>query len=866
MDWMFSSWQLAHSTLAGRPVRTFLMIGAVGISAALVVAVSCTIASSAATMQESVRKMLGSTDARIIHPGNGSVSAELIDVVRKWPEVNLIAPRLIGAVTLVRADGRRDPETDRPLRTTPTAIGVDFAVETLGFRSIDLISGLLPVERNEVLLDPIAAESMEAIPGDRLIVQRFDTPIELVVSGVYDRQRLGAVQRGMIMMDRMLLAEATGKPNQLTSILMILREGENVQAFCQRHQDEVPGALVLEPAELVTSGFDRQMLASRFGLRVASVLTFMCSAFIIVTALTTSVTERQREMAIARCIGASRAQLFVAQLFVGTGLGGVGAIVGIPLGIALAWMLVTWFKELLPAGLHLEPLGIQLAIIGSMACGLLGAVYPAWMASHVPPLQAMTMQARAPRASSIVLATLLGLAMVGVQLALWFPFDVQTRFQLYVNAGLPAVHVGYFLLATPLLVLMVWAIGPAMERVLRLPVGMLRRSLMATPFRHGFTAGAMMVGICILVSTWSNAQSLLTDWIGSIKFADGFAYRTTGITPQEQAAIAALPFVTSTCPIGYLPVKVIGKQIFGVEGLAPPNVICVGFDPRRFFDMNAVTWVAGDADHAISRLRDGDAIIVADRFMVTQQVKLGDRLTLASGRVQKDYEIVGAVTSGPLDIATQFFGIRSQYMEFAISCVFMDVAEVIRTFDNADAYMFQVNFPPELDDKEVTRAIEEAAPGVRFRSGRSIQKTINTVAFALMTVQSTVAFAALGLACLGVGNVIMANIHGRRYEFGVLRAVGGHRGLIVRLILAETAVLAMTGALVGSLLGMHLAWIGVENYRGLAGLPLRVVVPVVPMVIGWIVLLLMTMLATVPGLLGVVKPRPSELLAGGRAG
>jgi putative ABC transport system permease protein len=376
----------------------------------------------------------------------------------------------------------------------------------------------------------------------------------------------------------------------------------------------------------------------------------------------------------------------------------------------------------------------------------------------------------------------------------------------------------------------------------------------------------MMVGICILVSTWSNAQSLLTDWLGRIKFADGFALRTTGISVQEQQAIAALPFVTATCPIGYLPVKVVGRQIFGVEGLAPPNVICVGFDPQRFFDMNAVTWVAGDPNLAIKRLGEGDAIIVADRFLVTQQVKLGDHLTLASGRVQKDYEVVGAVTSGPLDIATQFFGIRSQYMEFSISCVFMDFAEVIRTFDNSDAYMFQVNFPEDMNDKHVTRAIEEAAPGVRFRSGRSIQKTINAIAFALMTVQSTVAFAALALACLGVGNVIMANIHGRRYEFGVLRAVGAHREMIVRLILAETAMLAITGALVGTLLGMHLAWIGVENYRGLAGLPLTLTVPTVPMIIGWIVLIVMTLLAALPGVWSVVRHRPSTLLSADRAG
>jgi hypothetical protein len=79
-------------------------------------------------------------------------------------------------------------------------------------------------------------------------------------------------------------------------------------------------------------------------------------------------------------------------------------------------------------------------------------------------------------------------------------------------------------------------------------------------------------------------------------------------------------------------------------------------------------------------------------------------------------------------------------------------------------------------------------------------------------------------------------------------------------------MLAITGALVGTLLGMHLAWIGVETYRGLAGLPLTLTVPTVPMIIGWIVLIVMTLLAALPGVWSVVRHRPSTLLSAGRAG
>ena len=55
-------------------------------------------------------------------------------------------------------------------------------------------------------------------------------------------------------------------------------------------------------------------------------------------------------------------------------------------------------------------------------------------------------------------------------------------------------------------------------------------------------------------------------------------------------------------------------------------------------------------------------------------------------------------------------------------------------------------------------------------------------------------------------------------------------------------------------------------YRDLAGLPVRFVIPHVPTAIGWIVLLVLTLLAAIPGILSITRKRPSTLLAAGRNG
>jgi putative ABC transport system permease protein len=126
--------------------------------------------------------------------------------------------------------------------------------------------------------------------------------------------------------------------------------------------------------------------------------------------------------------------------------------------------------------------------------------------------------------------------------------------------------------------------------------------------------------------------------------------------------------------------------------------------------------------------------------------------------------------------------------------------------------------------------------------------------------------AALVLASLAMGNVILANIHGRRFEYGVLRAVGAHRRVLVRLILGESAVLAIAGAVAGTLLGLHLAWVGASHYRDLAGLPVYLKFPASAATAGWTILLILTLLASVPGVMTVIRRQPSALLAAGRNG
>jgi hypothetical protein len=435
---------------------------------------------------------------------------------------------------------------------------------------------------------------------------------------------------------------------------------------------------------------------------------------------------------------------------------------------------------------------------------------------------------------------------------------------MYVFGGLPLIHAAWFLLSVPITLAAARVAGPPVERLLRIPRGLLVGSVARMPWRLGFTAGALMVAVSILVSTRSNGDAIIRDLRERVRFADGFVFCTSGLSKDEQARIRALAGVADALPVGYLPLRVGGEQVFGVEGMGPSNVVCVGFEPKPFLAMNRLDWVQGTPETAIPRLEQGDAILVAPEFLVARGLGVGSKIRLGSGANEAEFEIVGVVTAGGLDIATQTFGMRQIYMEQAVSCVFMDFGAVERHFDTRDAYIMQLKLDSGLseeDEKTLETAVPDAVPGAVFSSGRAIRGFVEDIGGKVLAVTSGVALAALALAAIGVGSVVAAGISARTREFGVLRAIGGSTRTVAALVLGETIVMALAAMVSGSALGLQLAWMGVSLYRDFAGLRLAWVFPTWSLVVGGVVVVAVALLAATPAVVRLCRKPARELLA-----
>jgi putative ABC transport system permease protein len=328
------------------------------------------------------------------------------------------------------------------------------------------------------------------------------------------------------------------------------------------------------------------------------------------------------------------------------------------------------------------------------------------------------------------------------------------------------------------------AIRPAMDRVGGTEGALAVDAMIQSPRRSAATVGALMVGLMFVYSTAAYIQSykhMINRWTDQMLNSDlvvatSTLLRSTSYHFSEDLGkrIGALPEVKRVENIRFTIVPYNG------------DTAAVSASEMDGFLARASGAVLGSNKRtAGALLQRGEGVLVSKNFAARWRLRVGDKVHLDT-------------PTGPLD--RPILGLLEDYRSDK-GTIFMDRALYKRYWKDDAVDFVDVTLQPGQDATAVKHEIERMTAGsehalvytnVEFRSwiGSLVDKF-----FLLNYMQLVVAVL---VAVVGIANTLIISIAERRREFGIIRAIGGYRAQIRKMVLLEALSISIVGVIVGA--------------------------------------------------------------------
>jgi len=275
---------------------------------------------------------------------------------------------------------------------TPVAQHLEFSGEgALGLRQIDgvdfddyqratgvrIVEGHgLPPSGDAMIVDVKYAAARKTKPGDK--IRWLDR--ELTVVGIYEPET-GA----RMMIPLRTMQDALGASGMCSMFLVKCERPEEQEEVARRIVERLPDFRVIFTRDLpvlFASGF----AAFNVFLNAVAALALAISLLIILLTTYTTVTERTRQIGILKSLGASKR--FIAMVFIKESM--LLSALGVAGGLFIALLSRAVLKHWAGTPLEIEAGYTLCAVIGSLASGLVGALYPALRAAGQDAVEALS--------------------------------------------------------------------------------------------------------------------------------------------------------------------------------------------------------------------------------------------------------------------------------------------------------------------------------------------------------------------------------------------------------------------------------------------------------------------------------------------
>jgi putative ABC transport system permease protein len=151
----------------------------------------------------------------------------------------------------------------------------------------------------------------------------------------------------------------------------------------------------LRPSEENDFAIDTAEASLSFWTRISRILfiafpalvaiALVVGGIVIMNIMLVSVTERTHEIGIRKAIGARRSDIHVQVLFESAMLSGMGAMIGIGVGVGLAQIV----RAISPLPAAIAPVWMAVSVVMGVGVGVLAGLYPAARAAQLDPVVAL---------------------------------------------------------------------------------------------------------------------------------------------------------------------------------------------------------------------------------------------------------------------------------------------------------------------------------------------------------------------------------------------------------------------------------------------------------------------------------------------
>lgn len=717
-----------------------------------------------------------------------------------------------------------DPKSDQQLR--------DYTITTGRFLDDDLSA-------REIVLVENYAEDKELVVGGFFTILTPNGIEQLRIIGLISREGPGQTNNGAFgVVPIKTVQEFFNRSGQLDQIDILTTNENPTTEQLEDLKNKLQTRLGRDYSVTFPSSQGErmsQMLQNyQIGLNFMSGVALFVGAFLIYNAFAMTVIERTREFGMLRTIGMTRGQVTLLILLEATVLGIFGALVGLGFGVLLARGLTTLMGFVLNQPLTSIDIPVQ-DLISSWVIGLivtlLAAGIPAWQAGRISPMEALRIRGKPKESWMMVHGWKLGILLLVVSTVVLIinPFSYDVQFRLG-SMTVFALFGGATLLIPKTVSAWEKFTRPVIQSIYGTSGSLGSRNVQRSRQRTTLTVAALMIGVAMVIMTNGITESFagdLKEWISAYMGGDIYASSAVPMRSDIGQRINSVPGVESVTPIRYIDVD--WQTPNGIETINFMAIEPVTYSMVTdfvFSDPNV------DTNTIVSQLQEGGSVLISSVLSEKYSLKTDDLVNLRTRSGFKSFKVAAVV----VDFYNQGLVVQGGWNDMR------------RYFRINEANVFLVKVEDGKDVNTVLSNIENLY-GKRYRltfeTNVSIRARVLTLMDQAFSMFDVLALIAIVVGSLGVINTLTMSVIERNQEIGMLRAIGLTRSQIVKMVLAEAALMGVIGGILGIITGVVLARILFIGMTAMSGYKLTFVLPPLGLVIALVAALVISQVAAI---------------------